>query len=128
MTSSQDTEAAIVLHSLAVKVLKRQCWRQVFENFTLSTALLLVHVAQKSMHGDLYKIYKVWSARRDISSAECPTTEAKPLICFFSFDYNTSSLRCLHAAAVLLKKAQRARADLVWSTGAQVCEAAETDK
>lgn len=52
----------------------------------------------------------------------------KLLICLFSFDCNTSLLRCLHAAHVLLKKAQRAHAGLVWSTGAQACEAAEIDE
>lgn len=75
------------------------------------------------------KIYKVWShaVEDDSSSAECSTTKAKLLICLFSFDCNTSSLRCLHEAHMLLKKAQRAQAYLVWSTGAQLCEAAETD-
>lgn len=37
-----------------------------------------------------YRIYKVWSTGGDISSAECPTTRAKLLICLFSFDCNAS--------------------------------------
>lgn len=116
-----------MLHSLAVKVLpvlKWQCWRQVFENLTLFCWSTL----PRNQCIATYEICKVWSTRGDISSAECLRTEAKLLICLFSFDCNTSSLRCLYAAHVLLKKAQRAHAGLVWSTGAQAREAAEIDE
>lgn len=97
---NKDTQAEIGLHSQAVKVLKvleQQCWRQVFENLRLSAALPPAP-------------YKIWSTRGNASSAEWPTTEMKRLICLFSFDCNTSSSRCLHAAHVLLKKGQRAHA------------------